>query len=84
MTPLDTAIAHDISRAYAAIGRIAQLRAEARAIDIAALSGGSITASPEQVSAIATHLQKEMIGDLTRDVRASLSFFVTTNEPLKG
>lgn len=84
MNRLNESIASDVSRAYDAIGRISQLRAESRATEIAQLSGGQMHATPDQVNAIADQLKNEMIADLTRDVRASLSFFVNTKQPLKG
>lgn len=80
MTPLHSEIASRVSHAYDVIGRIATLRAVARAKEIERLSGGRIALSAPQVNDIANELKAELIGDAARSVRHTLDHYIAVNE----
>jgi hypothetical protein len=83
MNALNQAVAADLSRAFASIGRIAQLRAEARCKQIAQLSAGSIQPTSEQGEQIAREIQAEMIADAQGLIRQTIQFFEAKHQPVK-
>jgi len=84
MNPLAQGLTSSLSLAYDSVARIAMARAAARAKQITDLSGGVVAMTTQQVDELGRQLRDEMLRDLTRDVRASLTFYVNTNQPIKG
>jgi hypothetical protein len=84
MNALNQAISGDVSRAYASIGRISHLRAQARCDEIARLSGGAITPTPEQRAHMVSEIQAEMIADATGLMRQTVRFFEAKHSNVKA